>query len=330
MGKKLQGIFDDFFDLNIMVIGDVMVDSYIWGKVDRISPEAPVPIVDIHKNEDRLGGAANVARNIHSLGATPILCSVIGDDYESKIVLDLLTDEDISVQGMVMSKERKTTVKQRVLSGSQQLLRVDKEDRYSLSAKEKKELISRIEGVLPQVDAIIFEDYDKGVIDPEIIGLVTEKANSLEIPVVVDPKKNNFHHYKNVTLFKPNLKEMREGLGGAISTDDLDNLSKDLSKFLRKMTIEGVLLTLSEKGVYIHYKNEQHYVPAHVRDIADVSGAGDTVVSVAAICLALGLPPKVIAEMANLAGGIVCEYAGVVPVRKEQLMEEVKKYKIIE
>lgn len=330
MNKKLLGIFDDFFDLNILVIGDVMVDSYIWGKVDRISPEAPVPIVAIHKNEDRLGGAANVARNIHALGATPILCSVIGDDLEGKVVLDLLNDEDISAQGIVMSKERRTTVKQRVLSGSQQLLRVDKEDKHLLSKEEKEELLMRIASVIPQVDAVIFEDYDKGVIDPEIIGYVTEKANSRQIPVVVDPKKNNFHHYKNATLFKPNLKEVKEGLNEQISIDDVEKLSAQLSKFIREMTIEGILLTLSENGVYIDLFNQKHYIPAHVRNVSDVSGAGDTVVSVAALCLALGLSPKIIGEMANLAGGIVCEYAGVVPVSKEQLMEEAHKYKIID
>lgn len=330
MRKKLQGIFDDFQDLNIMVIGDVMVDSYIWGKVDRISPEAPVPIVAIHKNEDRLGGAGNVARNVHSLGSNPILCSVIGDDYESKIIFDLLKEEDISHQGIVVSKERRTTVKQRVLSGSQQLLRVDKEDKHFLSRKEKKELISRIEAVFSQVDAIIFEDYDKGVIDKELITYVTEKANALNVPIIVDPKKNNFHHYKNVTLFKPNLKEIKEGLNGSITIDDKEKLSKEVSKFMRDMTIEGILLTLSEKGVYIEFQNERHYIPAHLRNIADVSGAGDTVVSVAAICLALGLPTKVIAEMANLAGGIVCEHVGVVPIDRDQLMQEAEKYRIIE
>ncbi len=328
MNKKLQATFDNFIDLNILVIGDVMIDSYIWGKVDRISPEAPVPIVAINESEHRLGGAANVARNIHSLGATPILCSVVGNDIEGKIVMDLLQNEDISSQGIVLSNERQTTVKRRILSGSQQLLRVDREDKHNLQEKEKKELFRRIEGLMAQVDAVIFEDYDKGVIDKELIALVTEKAKSRQIPVVVDPKKRNFNDYKNVTLFKPNLKEIREGLDENISLDDFESFSKAINDFIRKMTIEGVLLTLSERGVYIQHEGKNHLIPAHIRDIADVSGAGDTVVSVAALCMALGLPSKIVAELSNLAGGIVCEYVGVVPINKQQLMDEALKYKI--
>ncbi len=328
MNKRLQAVFNDFYDLNIMVIGDVMIDSYIWGKVNRISPEAPVPIVDIFSNEYRLGGAANVARNIHSLGATPILCSVVGNDIEGKIVIDLLQDEDISSQGIVLSSDRQTTVKRRILSGSQQLLRVDKEDKHDLTEKEKKELFRRVEGLVMQVDAVVFEDYDKGVIDSELIGFVTEKANSRNIPVIVDPKKKNFHLYKNATLFKPNFKEIKEGLNVDISLDNFEVFSKTINQFIRDMTIEGVLLTLSEKGVYIDLKGEQHHVPAHVRNISDVSGAGDTVVGVAAMCLALDLPTRIVAELSNLAGGIVCEYVGVVPINKEQLMEEAEKYGI--
>jgi len=329
MNKRLQGIFDDFFSLNIMVVGDVMVDSYIWGKVSRISPEAPVPVVEMHHHEYRLGGAANVARNIHSLGATPILCSVVGNDIEGKIVIDLLQNEDISSQGIVLSNDRQTTVKRRILSGSQQLLRVDKEDTHNLTEKEKKEIFRRIEGLVMQVDAVIFEDYDKGIIDEELIGFITERANSRQIPVIVDPKRKNFHFYKNAALFKPNLKEIKEGLGQNISLDDFDSLSASVTKFKRDMTIEGVLLTLSDKGVYIDLKGEQHLIPAHVRNVADVSGAGDTVVSVAALCLALDLSPNLVAELSNLAGGIVCEYVGVVPIKKEQLMEEADKYNII-
>jgi len=330
MNKRLQATFEDFIDLNILVIGDVMVDSYIWGQVERISPEAPVPIVSINKSEHRLGGAGNVARNIHSLGATPILCSVVGNDIEGKIVMDLLQDEDISSQGIVLSNERQTTVKRRILSGSQQLLRVDKEDRHTLLEKEKKELFRRIEGLVTQVDAVIFEDYDKGVIDSELIGMVTEKANSRQIPIIVDPKKRNFHDYKNATLFKPNFKEIREGLDDSLNLDDFESFTKTINEFTRKMTIEGVLLTLSERGVYIHYNNEQHLIPAHVRNIADVSGAGDTVVSVAAMCMALGLSPKIVGALSNLAGGIVCEYVGVVPIDKTQLMVEAERYKIFE
>jgi len=329
MEDRLRGIFDDFENLNILIIGDVMIDSYIIGRVNRISPEAPVPIVSINKQEDRLGGAANVARNVHAMGATPILCSVIGNDQQGDQFMALLREEDIADHGIVRSNGRKTTVKQRVMSGSQQLLRIDNEDTHPVDPKDKQALIRKIEALMPQVDAIIFEDYDKGVIDEEVIGYVTQWANAHSVSVVVDPKKNNFHHYKNANLFKPNLKEIREGLNINVDGSDIAALESHIHQMMRNQSLEGVMVTLSDKGVYICYKNESHLIPAHVRNVADVSGAGDTVVTVATICMAIGLPAKTIAELSNLAGGLVCEYLGVVPINREQLLEEALKYKVI-
>ena len=329
MSNKLQDIFEEFDDLNVLIVGDVMVDSYIWGAVNRISPEAPVPIVSINQNENRLGGAANVALNIHALGATPLLCSVVGTDYEGDIFIDLMQKADLATHGIIRSEHRQTTIKQRVISDSQQLLRVDKEDTHGLEDSIKQKLIQKIISMVKQVDVIIFEDYDKGVIDDEVIGCITERANAKHVPIIVDPKKRNFHNYKNATLFKPNLKEIRMGLNAQIDPSDETQLENAIRKVMRTMTLEGVMVTLSEKGVFIIYKNEKHLIPAHIRDIADVSGAGDTVVSVAAICVALGLPAKIIAELSNLSGGLVCEHVGVAPIDRNQLLQEAIKYKIL-
>jgi rfaE bifunctional protein kinase chain/domain len=314
-------VFNDFNDLNVMVIGDVMVDSYLWGKVDRISPEAPVPIVNVVNREQRLGGAANVALNLMALGASPHLVSVIGKDPEGDILIDLLARESFSPDGIYMSKARPTTIKHRVIGGSQQLLRVDSEDTKLLDQAEKAEIKKRIEDFLPQCQAVIFEDYDKGVIDPEVIEFTVQKCRTLNIPVAVDPKKRNFLFYKGVTLFKPNLKEIREGLNIDVQASNARSL-KDASEKLRSvLQHELTLLTLSEYGIYYDGKHED-VIPAHRREIADVSGAGDTVISIAACCMALGLPESLIAELSNLGGGLVCEHVGVVPIEKDTLLKE--------
>lgn len=304
-----------------MVIGDVMVDSYLWGRVERISPEAPVPIVNVVNREQRLGGAANVALNLMALGAKPHLVSVIGKDPEGDILINLLADEDFSTDGIFMSTDRPTTIKHRVIGGSQQLIRVDAEDTKALNEEEKKEIKKRISDVLMQCQAVIFEDYDKGVIDEEIIDFTVNKCKELNIPVAVDPKKRNFLSYRGVTLFKPNLKEIREGLNIDIHASDADSL-RNASKKLREILQHGLtLLTLSEHGIYYDGKNED-IIPAHHREIADVSGAGDTVISIAACCMALGLPESLIAELSNLGGGLVCEHVGVVPIEKDTLLKE--------
>ncbi len=322
MSTSLQQIFERFNQLNILIIGDVMIDAYYFGQVDRISPEAPVPVVAVDHKENRLGGAANVAQNIRALGANPVLCSVIGDDEEASTLNDLLKQETISGAGILRSKERVTTIKTRVIGNKHQMLRIDREMTAEITTQENELLLERIKQLLPDADAVIFEDYDKGVLNEYLISETIKAAKALNKPTIVDPKKRNFLAYKDCTFFKPNLKEIREGLNTHKDLSQISNLEDALGDLHQRLNNEIAMVTMSEQGVLITDYKQTHHIPAHIRNIADVSGAGDTVVSVATLCLALGLPLKTVAELANLAGGLVCEKVGVVPIEKAQLMEE--------
>jgi rfaE bifunctional protein kinase chain/domain len=327
---QIQELFESFKKLKVLIIGDVMVDCYTWGKVDRISPEAPVPVVHASKREKRLGGAANVALNIQALGAEPILCSIIGEDSDGNTFLQLLKEKGISPRGIIQSNHRITTLKERILSGSQHMLRVDTEFESGLLPIEERSLQQLILELLESCDVVIFEDYDKGTITPSLIEKIVATAKEKGIPVVVDPKKNNFLEYRGVDLFKPNLKELREGLKMEIEPEVEGHIEGAVAKLKSLLDIDQAMITLSEKGVYIDAKEDKHWIPAHIRMISDVSGAGDTVISIAAICVALKLPAKTTAALSNLGGGLVCEYVGVVPVPTERLMDEARKNKILD
>ena len=303
-----------------------MMDSYVWGKVERISPEAPVPVVRVTKTENRLGGAANVALNVQSLGANPIICTIIGDDQEGLNLLDLLDRQNLSREGVLAVKGRPTTVKTRIIAHNQQIVRVDAETEGNISDVTTSLLQEKIRQVISDynIGAIIFEDYDKGLITEELILSTVSLANQKGIITVVDPKKRNFHFYRDVTLFKPNLKELREGLKTNIDPRNILQVETAVKGLKKQINAKIVMLTLSENGVFISSDNGQKLIPAHIRDIADVSGAGDTVIATAALCLAAGLDEFQTAAVANLAGGLVCEHAGVVPIRKERLLEETK------
>lgn len=327
--SSTQELYNAFANLKVLVIGDVMVDSYIWGKVSRISPEAPVPVVLANKKEKRLGGAANVALNVQALGATPIPCAIVGDDSDGEFFLNRLKERGIPSKGVITSRERETTVKERVLSGAHQLLRVDTESTSDLSAIEQKALLAHIKKLLPECDVVIFEDYDKGVLNKDIISETISEANKLGIPTVVDPKKRNFLDYKGTTLFKPNLKELREGLKIEVDPEDMQSIQAGAKALQEALDCQMVMVTLSEHGVYIKDNGESHLIPAHVRQISDVSGAGDTVISVVACGLAAGLAANKTAALANLAGGLVCEHVGVVPIDKADLASEIEAQKIL-
>ncbi len=327
--EAFEKLFEDFNKKKVLIIGDVMIDAYLWGKVDRISPEAPVPIVSVNKRENRLGGAANVALNIKSLGAEPILCSVIGNDSKADEFIQLLEQDGLSASGLIKSNNRITTTKFRVIGNKMQMLRVDEEVTDDLSDNDIQAIYGRIENLLEHenISCVIFQDYNKGVLTAGLIQEVTKKANEREIPVVVDPKKKNFEAYQDVSLFKPNLKELAEGLNVDLDPDNPTELANAIQLLHKNQGIKMVMCTLSEKGVFISYKAsetkfEHEHIPAHIRSISDVSGAGDTVVSVAALGYVLGISPGLLAGIANLAGGIVCEEAGVVPINKEKLLRE--------
>ncbi len=322
--QEIKKLFTKFNTIKVLIIGDVMIDTYFWGKVNRISPEAPVPIIARTDIEHRLGGAANVARNIKALGAEAILCSVIGNDEKGKILLELMQSKNLSVQGIIQTNSRITTTKTRIISNNQHLLRIDEEISKVLDNRLEHQLIDKIKNIMSnkQPDAIIFQDYDKGVISKTLIETVVEIANNNKIPTLVDPKKRNFTNYRNVSLFKPNFKELIEGLKLEISKKDTKAIHAAAQKFRKKYNIEILMTTLSELGVYISDKEDYHKISAEIRDVADVSGAGDTVISTASLCLASGLSPFQIAWISNIAGGLVCEKSGVVPVNKEQLLDE--------
>jgi rfaE bifunctional protein kinase chain/domain len=315
-------IFKKFENLTALIIGDVMIDSYLWGKVERVSPEAPVPIVNLQESENRLGGAANVARNVVALGAKALICSVVGADGESKRLFNLLEAENISTEAIIKSPERKTTIKHRILAGSQHLLRVDSEITTPISQKDSDLMLAQIEKLISKVDVIIFEDYDKGVLFEGNIKAIIDLARKNNIPTVVDPKKRNFLHYRNCTLFKPNLKELKEGMNLEFDVKNNSDLRNAVKKTREQLGVDSLMLTLSEYGIMIANENKTHQIAAHRREISDVSGAGDTVVSIAALCLALDLPLKIIAAISNLGGGLVCEFLGVVPIDKERLEAE--------
>lgn len=320
---NIDQLFEQFAGKKIAVVGDVMLDAYMRGDVHRISPEAPVPIVSLEKQEDRLGGAANVALNLVSLGAQAIICSVIGDDRDGDRLIDLLREQGISSDGIVQSPYRQTTVKTRVIGNNQQLLRIDAEQTDNINAEEENQVIAKIENLLDEgIDALIFEDYNKGVLTPKVIGALISLCRERNVVTTVDPKKDNFLAYKGVTLFKPNLKELKEGLNTQFSVLDRPAFETAVNQLEAVLENEITFITLSEHGVFIRNRNEKQYIPAHVRNIADVSGAGDTVISVATLCLAAGLPVMEIAWIANLAGGLVCESSGVVSIEKHQLKTE--------
>jgi rfaE bifunctional protein kinase chain/domain len=332
MSPRCERLFEDFSKLKVLIIGDVMIDSYIWGKAERLSPEAPVPVVTVKSRAGRLGGAANVALNVKALGAEPFICSVVGDDDKAVEFGKLLRTEGINCEGILRSTERITTTKFRVFGNNVQMLRVDEEITTPLSTADYERTLQIFNYLLRnyKIDVIIFQDYDKGMISPDLIREVTRRAQAEGIPVTVDPKKRNFMAYENVTMFKPNLKELKEGLGLAATPETPEELEDALGKLQDRLKADMALVTLSEHGMAVRHKHKDGVtridrIPALIRNISDVSGAGDTVISVASLCLALGIDPLTMARIANLAGGLVCEEVGVVPVDPQKLKNEINK-----
>ncbi len=320
-------IFNQFKNTTVLIVGDVMIDRYLTGQINRISPEAPVPVVLHESTSNRLGGAANVALNVKGLGGKPILCSVIGKDENAEIFKTLLPENNISTEGIIQIDERITTVKTRVLASNQHILRVDRETTEDLQNEEAFLFLEMIKNILNEndIDVILFQDYNKGVLSPFVIRGILKEAKKRKIPTAVDPKLKNFFEYKEVTLFKPNLKEVNDALPMQVLPNpaSLQYAAQSIRSILNnKMT----LITLSEKGIFIDNDLEQKIVGTQPRNIADVCGAGDTVISLAAMMLPFTLDMRDIAVLSNLAGGQVCEKVGVVPVNVNQLQREYENY----
>ncbi len=322
--KEVRKSFEKFNNLNVLIIGDVMVDAYLFGTVDRISPEAPVPVVSVTGRMSRMGGAANVALNVKSLGGNPILCSVVGKDMRGKEFVELMKKEDMITDGIHVSNHRPTTTKFRIVGNNVQMLRVDEESTYPISSYEERPLIRKIRKIIEEntIDIIIMEDYDKGCITENIIEFVQDVSEKYNIPVTVDPKRRNFDYYRDLTVLKPNFKELIEGVGLEIENGDIQAIKFAMMELMKKNNIEIGIVTLSEHGILVCERNTQMHIPAIVRNIADVSGAGDTVISTLSLAMASGLSAQASAMLANLAGGLVCEQVGVVPVNRDHLLKE--------
>ena len=302
-----------------------MLDAYVIGKVTRISPEAPVPIISLDKKENRIGGAGNVVLNVLNLEAKPIVASVIGNDSEGNELIQLFEKRGISTEGIIKSDKRKTTVKTRVISSKQQMLRIDSEDTHYISDEIRENLYSNVKQIINDgVDAIILEDYNKGVFSKDSIRFFIELANENNIPITADPKKENFNEYSGLTIFKPNLKELKEGLNVEFDFSESKRAFENAVEQLRKNIPHKIsLVTLSEYGIFASNGSDSYYANAHPRDITDVSGAGDTVIATATLCLICGATIEQIAQVSNIAGGMVCEKPGVVSIQLNDLIDEV-------
>lgn len=314
-------LFEEFQDLNVVIIGDSMLDAYFYGKVDRISPEAPVPIVNLTHKEHRLGGAANVALNVKALGAKPILCTLKGNDRDGETLKQLIAELGISTDGLINDYNRGTTVKTRIIGNNHQMLRIDEEETQDIDSNVENLLYEAVKHFIKDADVLIMQDYNKGLLTESLIGKIVKLCQKEKVKTVVDPKFNNFFAYKGVDLFKPNKKEIAQAYNLArIDSQQAIELSKELRE---RLSAAKVLTTLSEDGAALVSATETIHVPAHARKVVDVSGAGDSALSAAALCLALDAPDTVVAEIANLAGGLVCEQVGVVPIDRDTLLDEV-------
>ncbi len=310
-------IFESFNTKRVLVVGDAMIDAYMWGHINRQSPEAPIPIVDISKHEQRLGGAANVAVNIKSLGAIPILCTVVGSDKSS--FTELMNQQNLTTEG-VLFENRKTTTKTRIIAENKHQLRVDEEDLFPI--QNESEFIDNTSRLMQTVDVVILQDYNKGVLTPHVIKTLCSNAKSLKKHLLVDPKKDNYWDYQKADLFKPNLNELQQSCAESIDINKLDALSAIVQKQRQKLKAKLFLLTLSQHGVFIQNNDHSQLYPAFKRQVIDVSGAGDSVIATAALALACELHTDQIAQLSNLAGGLACEKVGVNPTEKERLLEE--------
>jgi rfaE bifunctional protein kinase chain/domain len=317
-------LFKTFSTIKIGVIGDMMLDTYWWGNVERISPEAPVPVVTVNRKEYRIGGAGNVALNLASLGTPVSVFSVIGDDDDGQILTGLLNENKIGTGYLLKSVSRITTNKMRVISRNQQMMRLDSETLQPLDNEQEQKLIVQLEKFIKEQTpaAIIFEDYNKGVLTEKVIHTLIDMCRKNSVITSVDPKRKHFFDYRGVDIFKPNLKEAREALNVLIDEVNENALVQIHQRLLNELNHRISFITLSEKGVFYEDGKESRMVPSHIRNVADVSGAGDTVIAVATLIYALTRNTRMMAEIANLAGGLVCESVGTVAIDKAKLLRE--------
>lgn len=328
--KFLNKIFETSNNKSIYIIGDVMLDRYLLGDVNRISPEAPVQVFDIRRSEYRLGGAANVGFNIKTLGAEPVLIGIIGEDTEGQLLIDEMKNLSLRTDGLITEKGRPTTSKTRVISDSHHLLRIDSESKEEISAASENKILNHLQLTAQDEGIIILQDYNKGVLSKNLIKRVSEFASSKGMKILVDPKFDNFFEFKNVYLFKPNRKELEDAFGRKIKKQE--EVEEFANELLEKLKCENIILTLGEQGMMIFENSNGKIITERIetkaRKVADVSGAGDTVISTIAVCLAGGAQIKDAALISNYAAGLVVEEVGIVPIYKDVLIDYITKEQI--
>jgi rfaE bifunctional protein kinase chain/domain len=321
--ERIVYLKNAFNGLKIAVVGDMMLDCYFRGEVKRISPEAPVPILEVDNEFYRFGGAANVALNILKLGGIPYPIGVIGNDNDGRIFLSLAKDSNINISGLITDGNRPTTTKTRVIAHNQHVVRIDKESKQNLSADIEEKIITYIDNNIPNLDGIILQDYNKGVLTPTLIERVTSLASKNNKLITVDPKFNNFFLFKNVTVIKPNRKEAEDVLG--MKLKNLNDVTIAGNRILEKTNAKYVVLTLSEEGIAVFEKNKTvKRMPTQAQVVADVSGAGDTVISTLTMALAAKADIVEATYLANYAGGIVCEEVGIIPIQQDKLFDTIR------
>jgi rfaE bifunctional protein kinase chain/domain len=322
--ERLLSLKNSFGGKKIAVLGDMMLDGYYWGDVKRISPEAPVPILEIENEFFRFGGAANCALNLLKLGAEPIPIGIIGYDNNGSIFKSLLQENGIEDEGIITDEERPTTTKTRVIANSQHVVRIDKESKSYLDKNTEDKILNYLKDKISELDGLILQDYNKGVLTPSLIKNIIELANKNDILITVDPKFDNFFAYKNVTVFKPNRKETENVFGIRIrSEEEILSAGKNL---LEKLNSKYILLTLGEGGLAVFSKEEKiRRMPTKARKVADVSGAGDTVISTLTLAMSAGADIYEACYLSNYAAGIVCGEVGIVPIEKDVLFDTILK-----
>ncbi|HEY5616100.1 MAG TPA: D-glycero-beta-D-manno-heptose-7-phosphate kinase [Bacteroidota bacterium] len=321
--KRLQELFEKLKGKRIAVVGDLMLDRYYWGAITRISPEAPVPVVEVGSESTRLGGAANVANNIASLGGIPVLIGVVGNDSSGNELRTLIGKSGFPDNGVVVDSARPTTVKTRVIAHNQHVVRIDQEVKEEVNGTVQSKIVDSLRKSIGSLDGVILEDYNKGVLTKKLIPEIIALARANNTIITVDPKVNNFFEYKNVTVFKPNRKETEEALGRRVT--DQASVAQACRQMVERLEAENVLLTLGEEGMSLFERTgTMTHVPTRALMVADVSGAGDTVISTLTMVLAAGGTAQEASALANFAGGIVCGEVGIVPVERETLYNVVR------
>jgi rfaE bifunctional protein kinase chain/domain len=324
MSHSIEDIFRSFQKLRIAVVGDIMLDKYIFGHVSRISPEYPVPVVDVTHESSRLGGAANVALNTHALGAETLLIGVTGSDPDREILTGLMTERGLSTGTVITDSYRPTTCKTRILSQNHHITRVDYESRKPIDSAVEHSIVRLFMERVSTLDAVVLEDYNKGVLTESLITAIISISRKHNVPVLVDPKLKGFFSYQGCSVFKPNLSEMAASLGIVVNNNDPE-VEQACSMLKQRLQTDNLVVTRSDKGMTIFNERVIHIAAASL-EVADVSGAGDTVIGMLALGTAAGLDIETSTKIANLAAGTVCQEVGAAPVNPEKLFRACQTY----